>query len=278
MPGMWNLITQIKLILFFHWIIVGVQVPKRACVGFLFQKLMFLMFDACWYCAADHGLPTKKNGWACNHSCNIWDIKDAKRAKSRVWNSEISFQGMRRKWICKFTCNSGSIHKDIPKAKTAVQNPEFRWGETAESGSYTHRVRTDEIPESRIQNPQIDSSKFSRWSQATLRGGSTGILRWADAACIWLCLNFALSILRPTLRLCLSLPMLVPQGYSSLFVSILSGESKELITMMKARVQRWKSLRYDLHYIIGLYRHVIISSMTFWPCRTSSGLTWGIPG
>jgi len=28
------------------------------------------------------------------------------------------------------------------------------------------------------------------------------------------------------------------QGYSALFVSILSGESKELITMMKAQVQR----------------------------------------
>ena len=30
-----------------------------------------------------------------------------------------------------------------------------------------------------------------------------------------------------------------------LLISILSGESQELITMMKARVQRWKSLRYD---------------------------------
>ena len=35
-----------------------------------------------------------------------------------------------------------------------------------------------------------------------------------------------------------SLPMLVPQGYNALFVSILSGESKELITIMKARVQQ----------------------------------------
>jgi len=43
---------------------------------------------------------------------------------------------------------------------------------------------------------------------------------------------------------CLSLPTLVPQGYSALFVSILSGKSKELITMMKARGY---SLRYDLH-------------------------------
>jgi len=48
------------------------------------------------------------------------------------------------------------------------------------------------------------------------------------------CLNFALPILRPILRPCLSLPTLVPQGYSALFVSILSGESKELITLMKA--------------------------------------------
>ena len=48
------------------------------------------------------------------------------------------------------------------------------------------------------------------------------------------CLNFALSIRRPVLRLCLPLPTLVPE-YSTLFVSILSGESKELITIMKAR-------------------------------------------
>ena len=48
------------------------------------------------------------------------------------------------------------------------------------------------------------------------------------------CLNFVVPILRPILRLCLSLPTLVCQGYISLFVSILSGESKELITMMKA--------------------------------------------
>ena len=33
----------------------------------------------------------------------------------------------------------------------------------------------------------------------------------------------------------LSLPMLVPQGCSALFVSMLSGESKGLITMMKAQ-------------------------------------------
>jgi len=49
------------------------------------------------------------------------------------------------------------------------------------------------------------------------------------------CIPFALPILRPILRLCLSLPRLVRQEYSALFVSILSGESKELITMMKAR-------------------------------------------
>ena len=45
------------------------------------------------------------------------------------------------------------------------------------------------------------------------------------------CLNFAL----PILRRCLSLPTLVPQGYCALFASILSGESNELITMMKAQ-------------------------------------------
>jgi len=48
-----------------------------------------------------------------------------------------------------------------------------------------------------------------------------------------LCLNFALHILMPILRLCLSLPTLVRQGYSAFFVSILSGESKQLISMMK---------------------------------------------
>jgi len=36
-------------------------------------------------------------------------------------------------------------------------------------------------------------------------------------------------------RSSLPLPRLVPQGYSTLFVSIFSGESKELITMIKAQ-------------------------------------------
>ena len=58
---------------------------------------------------------------------------------------------------------------------------------------------------------------------------------WCCMIAFLSCLNFALPILRPILRLCLSLPTLVPQGYSALFVSILSGESKGLITMMKAR-------------------------------------------
>ena len=49
------------------------------------------------------------------------------------------------------------------------------------------------------------------------------------------CWNFTLHVLMPILRPCLSLLKLVTQGYSALFVSILSGESKELITMMKAR-------------------------------------------
>ena len=49
------------------------------------------------------------------------------------------------------------------------------------------------------------------------------------------CLNFALPILRPIPRLGLALPTLVRQGYSALFVSISPGESKELITMTKAR-------------------------------------------
>ena len=49
------------------------------------------------------------------------------------------------------------------------------------------------------------------------------------------CLNFALPILMPILRLCLSLPSLVRQGYSALFGRLLCGESKEFITMMNAR-------------------------------------------
>ena len=60
--------------------------------------------------------------------------------------------------------------------------------------------------------------------------------------CILSCLNFALimSYARP----CLSLPMLVPQGYSALIVSILSGE---LVIMMKAWGTEVKSLWFDLH-------------------------------
>jgi len=42
--------------------------------------------------------------------------------------------------------------------------------------------------------------------------------------------------------------MLVPQRYSALFASILSGESKDLITTMKAQgYSGKKSLRYYLH-------------------------------
>jgi len=58
---------------------------------------------------------------------------------------------------------------------------------------------------------------------------------WCCMIVFFSCLNFALPILRPILRPCLPLPMLVTQGYSALFVSILSGESKELITIMKSR-------------------------------------------
>jgi len=49
------------------------------------------------------------------------------------------------------------------------------------------------------------------------------------------CLNFALPIHMPILRICLALPTLVRQGYSALCVSLLCGESKEFITMMNAR-------------------------------------------
>jgi len=56
-----------------------------------------------------------------------------------------------------------------------------------------------------------------------------------------LCLNFTLGsyynyVLEPYEQQSgLSLPLLVHQGYSALFVSILSDESKELFTLMKAR-------------------------------------------
>ena len=110
----------------------------------------------------------------------------------------------------------------------------------------------------------------------SLRGGSTG--SWTGCnlktgRCCMIaflsCSNFTLPILRPILRLCLSLPTHVPQGYSALFVSRLSGKSKELITMMKARGTAVK--KPQVWSPLGLYRHVIISFMTFWPCRTSSG-------
>ena len=79
------------------------------------------------------------------------------------------------------------------------------------------------------------------YSSMLIRGGSTGSWTgcnlktgaWLARCCMIAflsCLTFTLPILRP----CLSLPTVVPQGYSTLFVSILSGESKELITLMKA--------------------------------------------
>ena len=45
----------------------------------------------------------------------------------------------------------------------------------------------------------------------------------------------------------LSLSTLVPHGYSALFVCILSGESKGLITVMKAQGYSGESLWFDLH-------------------------------
>jgi len=44
------------------------------------------------------------------------------------------------------------------------------------------------------------------------------------------------------LRPRLSLPTFVTQGYSALFASILSGESKELVTTMKALYSGEKAL------------------------------------
>ena len=54
------------------------------------------------------------------------------------------------------------------------------------------------------------------------------------------------------------------RGTLHLFVIILSGEPKELITMMKAQGYSGEkaSVMNPLIYI-GLYRHVIISFMTF---------------
>jgi len=92
--------------------------------------------------------------------------------------------------------------------------------------------------------PVFDRLQYAK-TEGEGRGGSTGsrtgcnlriwrMAPWHGRCCMIAflsCLNFAL----PILRLCLSLPTLVRQGYSALLVSILSGESKELITVMKAQ-------------------------------------------
>ena len=115
----------------------------------------------------------------------------------------------------------------------------------------------------------------------SLRGGSTGSWTGCNlktSRCCMIaflsCSNFTLPILRPILRLYLSLPTLVPQGYSALFGSILSGESKELITMMKAQGTAMK--KPQVWSPLGLYRHVILSFMTYWP-GTLSDLLWLVP-
>jgi len=59
---------------------------------------------------------------------------------------------------------------------------------------------------------------------------------------------------------------------SSLFVSILSGESKALITMTKARVQQWKASTLISIRIVLACDHLIYDLR---PCRTSSDLLLG---
>jgi len=59
----------------------------------------------------------------------------------------------------------------------------------------------------------------------------------------------------------LILPTLVLPGYSILFVSILTDESKELITMMKAR--GYSGEKASGMISLALYKHVIILFMTF---------------
>ena len=77
--------------------------------------------------------------------------------------------------------------------------------------------------------------------------------------CIYLCLP------------CLSLPTLVPQGYSALFVSILSGKSKELITMMKARGYSGEKASGMIYIrLVWARDHIIYDLLIDRPCRTYS--------
>jgi len=66
-------------------------------------------------------------------------------------------------------------------------------------------------------------------------------------------------------------PILVPQGYSALFVSI-------LLVIPKNRSLRWKlggtAVKKPLVWSpLGLYKHVIILFTTFWPYQISSDVT-----
>jgi len=113
-----------------------------------------------------------------------------------------------------------------------------------------------------------------------VRGGSTGSRTGCNLKTGWCCmiafpscLNFALHILMPILWPRLSLPTLVPQGYSALFGSILSGESKELVTTVTMKARGYSGEKASgMISILGLYRHVIISFMTFWPNLVMYGL------
>jgi len=67
------------------------------------------------------------------------------------------------------------------------------------------------------------------------------------------------------LRPCLPLPTLVPQGYSAFLLAY-------CLVTPKNRSLWWKlggTAAASGMISIGLYGNVIISFMTFWPCRTS---------
>ena len=120
--------------------------------------------------------------------------------------------------------------------------------------------------------PLLHSYCWHPW----LRGGSTGSWNGCNlktGQCCMIaflsCLNFALPILRPVLRL-----------YAYLYLRLyLRGTVHCLLAYCLVDPKNWSPWwklggtavkKPQVWSPLGLYRHVIISFMTFWPCRTSS--------
>ena len=103
--------------------------------------------------------------------------------------------------------------------------------------TYTHTTHMHTLTHTRTHTHHAHAHTYTHSPEKVRQEAGPDVI-WRHGWCCMIaflsCLIFTLPIVRPILRPCLSLPMLVPQGYSALFVSILSGESKELITMMKA--------------------------------------------